>query len=136
MAKQFKITVNSPVQIIGGYTVDSDMIVVVSITDFDESPSSHDLINYKTGVYVSQVAKNNDEPMVMAKGLIEVKETSRGIMYRQYKGSVKSTDITYNISIASGKRKLTPASLTSLKENIAGVVAGFLGKNVNDLTIS
>ena len=136
MAKKFNLTVNSPVEIVGGYTVNSDLLIVVRLKGIDETPTNHDLIEYELNTYVSQSAKTSKEPMIMVKGLVNAQQTPRGIMYKNYEDSVKSTDITYNISIASGKRKLTPASLTSLKENIAGVVAGLLGKNVNDITIS
>ena len=136
MAKKFKRTVNSPVEIVGGYTINDGMIVDVLVTGIDESNSGYDLIEYNTNAYVSQVAKDNKEPSIMAKGLIEIKQTPKGTMYKNYSGGVNSTDITYNWSVASGKRKLTAASLVSLKENIAGVIAGLLGKNVNDLTIS
>jgi len=136
MAKKFNIIVNSPVEIVGGYTVNDGLLVVVRITGIDETSSTnHDIINYDVQTYVSEGAKASKEPVIMSKGIVSIVQDPRGIMYKNYKSSVKSTDITYSMSVASGKRKLTAASLTSLKENIAGVVAGLLGKNVNDLTI-
>ncbi len=136
MVKQFKITVSSPVEIVGGYTVNDGLLVVVGIKGIDETPSDHDLIEYETKTYISEAAKTSKEPVVMTKGLVVIQNTKRGTTYKNHNGSVKSTDITYSMSVASGKRKLTPTSVTSLKENILGIVAGLLGKNVNDLTIS
>lgn len=135
MAKNFKITVNSPVEIVGGFTINSGMVVYARINNVDESPTDHDLISYDFRSYVSEVAKGNGEPEIMPKGMVIKKQRPQGEMFVKVKAYVKSTDIVYATKITAGKRKFTASSLTSQGDNLKEVIAGLLGKNANDLSV-
>lgn len=133
MAKQFNLTINSPVVIGGGFTVSSGLNIVVTIIGVDLRNEDYDVIQYSKECYVSEATKISGEPQVNPKGVSYFKLRGHSVVNSIYK--INTDQFAYDIAVTSNKSEFTAASESAFATSTAQIVADELGINISDIII-